>query len=274
MLHFAVAGTPHTTPKPGGTVKGLKHAHSLGITAMEMEWVQNVPKNPERMAEIRSTAEEFGMYLTVHAPYYVNLNTQEKPKLAASKRRILDAMEMGQLAGAHSVCVHPAFYMGMDPDEAFRNVHKATEDILDQAKKKKLTINLAFETMGKGTQFGTLEEVLKLSKEFGIYPCVDPAHMHARTNGEWNTAEEWNEMFDLYEKYLGKKSLKNVHMHFSGIAYTAKGERHHLPLKESDARWKDFLQVIKDRNIEGTIVCESPLLEEDTLLMQKQFAKL
>jgi len=274
MLNFAVAGSPHSTPKPGGSVEGLKRAHRLGITAMELEWVQSVPKNPERMEEIRETAEELDMYLTVHAPYFVNLNAKEKEKLEASKKRILAAMEMGQLAGAHSVCVHPAFYLGMDPKKAYENVRHATDDILTRSKKKKLKINLAFETMGKGTQFGTLEEVLKLSKEFGIYPCIDSAHMHARTNGKWNSAKEWDEMLDLYQKYLGKKSLKYVHMHFSGIEYTAKGERRHLPLKESDAKWKDFLKVLKKRKVEGSLICESPLLEKDTLLMQKTYSRI
>lgn len=273
MLHFAVAGVPHTTPGSGGTVKGLEHAASLGITAMEMEWVQRVPKNPERIEEIAQTAKKLNMYLTVHAPYFINLNAQEEEKLEASKIRILDAMEMGQLAGAHSVCVHPAFYLKMDLEEVYDNVYRATEDIMKRAHKKNLTINLGFETMGKPTQFGTLEEVLRLSKEFGIYPTIDPAHMHARTNGQWNTEAEWNEMFDLYEHYLGSKSLKSVHMHYSGIEYTEKGERKHLPLKESDAKWKDFLKVLKNRKVEGTVVCESPLLEEDTLLMQKQYAK-
>ena len=84
----------------------------------------------------------------------------------------------------------------------------------------------------------------------------------------------WNEMFDLYEKYLGKESLKSMHMHYSGIEYTEKGERKHLPLQKSDAKWKDFLKVLKKRNIEGTVVCESPLLEEDTLLLKKEFDKL
>lgn len=241
---------------------------------MELEWVQSVPKNPERMKEIRKTAESCQMYLTVHAPYFVNLNAKEKEKLEASKKRILDAMEMGQLAGAHSVCVHPAFYLGMEPEKTYENVRKATDDIMSRAKKKKLTINLAFETMGKGTQFGTLEEVLRLSKEFGIYPCIDSAHMHARSNGKWNSKSEWNEMIDLYQKYLGKKSLKKVHMHFSGIEYTEKGELRHLPLKESDAKWQDFIEVLHKRGIEGSIVCESPVMEQDTILMQKTYSRL
>ncbi len=272
--HFAVAGVPRATPGKAGTMEGIRYAHALGITAMEMEWVQSVPKNPEHMEEIRSISEELGTYLTVHAPYYINLNARDPEKLEASKFRILRAMEMGQLAGAKSVCVHPAFYLGMNPEDVLENVRRATEDILTKASQRKLTINLAFETMGKIAQFGTLEEVLKISKEFGIYPCIDPAHMHARSNGLWNSTKEWNAMFDLYDEYLGSKSLKSVHMHFSGIEYTAKGERRHLPLRASDARWEDFLSVLKAREIEGVLVCESPLLEEDTLLLQNSYNKL
>jgi deoxyribonuclease-4 len=274
MLHFAVAGIPTTTPKPGGTVEGLKEAKKLGISAMEIEWVQRVPDNPERMKEIRETAEALDMTLTCHAPYYINLNSPEEEKLEASKKRILLALRMSELAGIRSVCVHPAFYLGMDPKIAFENVRHAVDDIMKQKKNSFPSVNLGLETMGKPTQFGTLEEVLKISKEFDIYPVIDPAHMHARTNGKVNSYEEWDEMFDLYEKYLGTKSLKHVHMHFSGIAYGPKGEKHHLPLEESDAKWREFLQVLKDRKIEGTVVCESPLLEKDTLLMQKTYTSL
>jgi len=274
MLQFAVAGSPHSTPSPGGTVGGLLQAKKLGITAMEIEWVQNVPKSIERMAEIRETAETLGITLTVHAPYFVNLNSPDKAKLAASKRRVLDALSMAELCGARSVCVHAAFNLGLPPEKVFDNVHRATEDIMKHKRALFPHVNLAYETMGKPTQFGTLEDVLKVSKEFGNYPCVDPAHMHARENGKVNSREEWNDMFDLYQKYLGAKSLKQVHMHFSGIAYTAKGERMHLPLERSDAQWEDFLKVLKKRKTEGVVVCESPLLEKDTLLMQKFFEKM
>jgi deoxyribonuclease-4 len=125
-LHFAVAGVPHSTPKPGGTVEGLKHAKKLGITAMEIEWVQNVPKDPKRMKEIRQTAEALEMTLTVHAPYYVNLNSPDPAKLSASIGRIVSALEMSELAGVRSVCVHAAFNLGQQPDVVYKNVKAAT----------------------------------------------------------------------------------------------------------------------------------------------------
>ncbi len=274
MLHFAVAGVPASTPSPGGTVKGLEHAHSLGITAMELEWVQRVPLSPERMIEIRDTATKLKMYLTCHAPYYINLNSPDHEKLQASKKRIIDALSMAEIAGVRSVCVHAAFYLGMDVKVVFENVRRAVDDVLKVKKKLFPSVNLGLETMGKPTQFGTLDEVLRISAEFDIYPVLDPAHMHARTNGAVNTADEWNDMFDQYVKFLGTKSLSSVHMHYAGIAYGAKGEKHHLPLKESDARWEDFLSVLKKRGVNGTVVCESPLLEKDTLLLQKTYGKL
>lgn len=273
MLRFAVAGAPLSTPGARGSLLGLKRAHELGIQAMELEWVQSVPKNPEHMLKIRELAESLDITLTVHAPYYVNLNSPEKATLMASIKRILDALSMSELAGVRSVCVHAAFNLGQSPDVVYKNVSKAVAMIMDKKAKLFPHVNLALETMGKQAQFGTMEDSLKISKEFGNYPCVDPAHLHARANGGVNSKKEWNEMFDLYEKYLGKKSLKNVHMHFSGIAYGEKGEKNHLPLQDSDANWEDFLKVLSERKIEGTVVCESPAMEDDTLLMKETYER-
>jgi deoxyribonuclease-4 len=274
MLRFAVAGSPLSTPKPGGTIEGLKRAAALGIRAMEIEWVQAVPKDPARMELIRKTAEELDITLTVHAPYYVNLNSPEPAKLQASIDRVLLALRMSELAGVRSVCVHPAFYLGKPPEEAMVNVRSAVMRIMKEKKKLFPHVNLALETMGKPTQFGTLDEVLAISKEFDIYPTLDPAHMHARSNGAFNTYEQWDAMFDAYQAALGKESLTHVHMHYSGIAYGPRGEKHHLPFRESDAKWQDFLQVLVDRKIGGTVVCESPAMEDDTLLLMQTYQSL
>lgn len=274
MLLFATPGCPQTTPKPGGTLEGLKRTKELGIAAMEMEWVQRVPTNVEHMEQIGALAKDLGIALTVHAPYFINLNADDKEKLVASKRRILDALRMAQIAGVVSVCVHAAFYLGKPPEDALENVRKAVDDILKSKQKLFPDVNLGLETMGKQTQFGTMEEVLTISKEFDLYPVIDPAHLHARANGGVNSAKEWHEMLDLYEEFLGYASLQKMHLHYSGIAYGPKGEKHHLPLKESDAKWQDFLAVLKDRKVGGVCVCESPLMEMDTLVLKSTYEGL
>ncbi|MFA6522952.1 MAG: TIM barrel protein [Candidatus Peribacteraceae bacterium] len=274
MLKFAVAGSPLTTPKPGGTLEGLRRAKVLGIEAMEIEWVQNVPSDSKRMEEIRALAEELEVTLTVHAPYYVNLNSPEPEKLAASKNRIIRALAQAEIAGAISVCVHAAFNLGMLPEKVYSNVRRAVADIMKNKTKLFPHVNLALETMGKPTQFGSLEDTLKISKEFGIYPCVDFAHLHAREQGALNTAKEFDVLLDQYVDVLGKDSLKTMHIHYSGIAFGKGGERKHLPLKESDARWKDLLAVLKRRKVGGVLVCESPSMERDTILLLKTYRGL
>lgn len=274
MLLFAVPGTPRSTPLPGGTIEGLKRTKELGLSAMEIEWVQRVPGNIEHIEAVGTTAKHLGITLTIHAPYFVNFNAIDANKREASIKRVLTCLMMAEIVGAVSVCVHPAFYLGMEPKKTMDNVRRCMDRIMKHRDRVFPHVNLGLETMGKPTQFGTLTEVLSISKEFDCYPCIDPAHLHARSNGKINSRDEWDAMLDEYIDVLGKKSLEQMHLHYSGIAYGPKGERHHLPLQESDAKWEEFLRVLKNRNIGGICVCESPLQEEDTLLMKERYEKL
>lgn len=271
VLRIACPGAPRSTPGSGGTLAGLKHAKSLGINAMEIEWVQSVPKNEVHVAALGKLARDLGIGLTVHAPYFINLNSDDDSKLSASRVRILDALAMAQICGAVSVCVHAAFNGGKDPAHVTDNIRRSTEAILKKKSSLFPDVNLAYETMGKHSQWGTLDETLAIAKEFDLYPCIDVAHMHARQNGAINSAKEFDELFDRYAEVLGKKSLKNMHIHYSGIAYGEKGEKHHLTFEESDLRWTDFLKVLKKREIGGFLVCESPAMEDDTLLLQRTY---
>ena len=102
-------------------------------------------------------------------------------------------------------------------------------------------------------------------------PCIDFAHLHARSGGKYNTSLEFKEILEKVEKMLGKEGLQNMHIHMSGIAYSEKGEKNHLILKESDFNYKDLLKVWKEFKIKGVVINESPNIEVDALLMKKTF---
>jgi deoxyribonuclease IV len=104
-------------------------------------------------------------------------------------------------------------------------------------------------------------------------PCVDFAHLHARTNGKYNSYDEFSEIFQKIEKKLGKRGLDNMHIHITGIAYGPKGEKHHLNLKESDFKYKELAKAFRDFRIKGVVTSESPNIEEDALMMQKLYDK-
>jgi deoxyribonuclease-4 len=125
------------------------------------------------------------------------------------------------------------------------------------------------ETTGKGTQWGDIDEVIRLSKDFDkVLPCVDFAHLHARSNGEFNTYDEFARILEKMADGIGAYSLENFHGHVAGIAYSEKGEKHHLNLEESDMKYKDLLRAMKVFNVKGVLTCESPNIEDDTKLLK------
>src|SRR5690606_3229979 len=160
--------------------------------------------------------------------------------------------------------------------EVYLRARDKLEEITALLREEGFEVNLRPETMGKGAMFGTLEEVVQLSKEIdGVEPCIDIAHLHARTgDGSFNSYDEFADMFRLVRDELGGRGLKTMHFHLSGIEYTQAGERHHLMLEESDLDWRAFLQACVDFEVEGRILVESPNQEEDALLVQAAYREM
>lgn len=272
-LLFGTAGIP-LSAEPRTTIDGIRHVRKLSLGAMELEFVRSVNISRDRAPEIRRAAEESNVVLTCHAPYFINLNSLEKAKVKASIGRILDSARIANLCGAYSVCFHAGFYMKQEPKKAYDNVKRNMKEITSALKKEGNKIWIRPETTGKETQFGNVDEILQLSQELdNVMPCVDFAHFHARTNGKYNTYSEFAGILESIEKKLGKKGLEEMHIHLTGIAYGPKGEKNHLTLEESDLKYHELLKALKDFNVKGVAISESPNIEQDALLMQKIFEK-
>ena len=157
----------------------------------------------------------------------------------------------------------------------FSSCFKHSQELNKSNEEENNNIWIRPETTGKGTQWGTLEEIVKLSKEFkNVLPCIDFAHIHARNNGTFNTYDEFSKMIEFTANELGNDVLDNMHMHLAGIEYGPKGEKNHLLLENSDMNYKDLLKVFKEFNIKGVLVCESPNIEEDTKLLKEYYLSL
>ena len=272
-LLFGTAGIP--VGAKGTTADGIRHVRKLGLGAFELEFVRSINISKEKAPLIRKAAEESNIVLTCHAPYYINLNSEEKGKVEASISRILNSARIVNLCGGYSVCFHAGFYMGQEPKKVYETIKHNLKEITSALKKENNNIWIRPETTGKETQFGNVDEILQLSQELdNVMPCVDFAHFHARTNGKYNTYDEFAGILEAIEKKLGKKGLENMHIHITGIAYGPKGEKNHLNLGESDLNYKELLKVLKDFKAKGVVISESPNIEEDALLMKKTYEKL
>ncbi len=212
----------------------------------------------------------------MHAPYYINLNSQTAEKMAASDERLLAAARKGYLSGATDIIFHPGSYHSQPPEQVYERAKEKLLELTGILREEGVDVLLRPETMGKRAMFGTLEEVVQLSKEIdGIEPCIDIAHLHARMgDGTLNTYDEFVEMFKYIERELGREGLETMHIHLSGIEYTEAGERNHLLLDESDLDWRGFLQACVDFEVAGRIVGESPNQEEDALLAMAEYRRL
>lgn len=273
MLRFGTAGTPISASKRD-TLSGVKRVREIGLDCMEVEFVRGVRMGAETAKKVGQAAIEMDVALSVHAPYYINLNSRETEKVDASRKRILDSVRIGNIFKARGVVFHPAFYHGDSSDTVYGIVKTHLLEMAAQLEDEGIDVLLRPETTGKASQFGTLTELLEMSAELeGVMPCLDFSHMHAR-EGAMNSYEEFCQILDMVEGYLGREGLDNMHIHVSGIEYGPKGEKKHLVLEESDMDYHGLVRAWKEYDIKGIVICESPNLEGDALLLQKVYREL
>lgn len=242
-------------------VSNLEYYKSLGISACEIAFTYGAYIKTKKQAEpIKQAAEKLKISLSIHAPYWINLNSEDKEKIEQSKKRILRSLEVGTWLGATHIVFHAGYYGKLSKPETYENIKKQILEIQEEIKKNKYTPKLAPEVMGKINVFGSIEEISKLSKETKTGACIDVAHILARYK-ENKFSETWKAF----------NHLKEFHIHFSGIEYTEKGEKNHKRPTE-----KEITNLLKNlpKNKPITIISESPSPVEDTILTLDKYTKL
>ena len=224
--------------------ENLKIYHEAGLKACEIAFTYGAYiKKIEDAKRIGKIAKKLGIQLSIHAPYWINLNSDELQKIEASKKRILKSCKIGHWLGAKVVVFHAGYFGKRSKEETYKNIKNRIKEILKEIKKNKWDIKIAPETMGKINVFGSVEEISNLVKDTGCCFCLDFAHILAR-----DKRVEWKKIKKLFPQ-------KNWHCHFSGIVYGEKGERHHKKTEKQE--WKNLIKNLpKNKNI--TIINESP----------------
>lgn len=277
-FQFGTVGSPNTMPKKSsGSVGAIQYMVELGLDSLELGWVRSVRVSEKTCSEIKMTAEARGISLSVHAPYYINLNADEDewPK---SRKRLMDAAQYGFLAGATDIIFHPGSYFGKPAQEVMPIVLNRLSGCVEDLRLARVDVTLRPETMGKSAMLGSIEDTIEMSQELtSVKPCLDFAHLHARTgDGTMNTYDEWVRLLEFYSNSLGEPALRNLHCHISGIEYSDKGEREHLPIEQSDLDYRALFQALHEFSCGGRILTESPeeALEGDARLLKKVWMEI
>ena len=264
MIWLGPAGIPLVS-KERNTLEGIRTVARLGLNAMEIQFVRGIKMNLAYAKECGKVAKELNVKLSIHAPYYINLSSKDVRKVEASKERILASVERAIVMNAEIVVFHPGYYGSLSKEKVFELIKEGCEEIVEEIKGKNVFLGL--ETTGRVSQFGELEEIIRVCKEVkGCVPVIDWAHVYARNGGKI----DYSKILDIVEKL----KLPYLHTHFSCIDFSlleeGKGnERRHLELKAGRPPFKPLAVEILKRKMDVVIISESPILEEDSLRMKE-----
>ncbi len=268
-LLFGVSGLPLGTGQKFNYASGISYLKDFGLDAMELLFVHSVNVSDKNKAAILKNKLTNHFYLSAHGSYYINLNADELEKQAKSITRILAAVAALAKVQGRSLIFHPGFYLKDSTATTYATIRKNLSKLPYQG------IDYRLETTGKGTQFGTLQELVSLCKEISSCKlCVDFAHIHARNNGSLKNYEDFVDILQYILAELGRVALDDLHIHMGGVEYSKKGEKNHLPLEESDFNFVACLKALKKFNVKGCIICEGPRVEYDALLLKRTYETL
>jgi deoxyribonuclease IV len=250
MIRIGPAGIP-SNPE-----EGLSILHDKGLTAAEIPFTHRIWMDNQRAAAL-SKLNTFGISLSIHAPYYVNLASTDRGIVERSMQRILDSCDRAHHMHATHVVFHPGYRGKSDPYDAIRD---RVLEMVDAA--KGLKVLLAPETAGKQSLFGTVEELLRLKDETGCAMCVDFAHLYAQSLGKVS----WKDVFDSIS------AEKHLHCHVSGMRFGQKGELGHEDLEP--AFFRPIAEEMIKQGHDATIISESPVPMDGALTVKSVFQSL
>ena len=272
-LLFGTAGIPLST-FPQETGEGIRRISELGLDCMEIEFVQGIYLGESQAKAVAEMARNHKINLSVHAPYYLNFNAHDPSKLKNSQSILIKASRIAQLCGASSVVFHPGFYLKDSSEKAGYSIRDSLQKVIHTLEAEDINVKLRPESAGRTSQYGSIDEIIFLAKALEkTAPCVDFAHWHARS-GTNNSYEEFCGILEAMRTQLGISSLTDMHIHVSGIEYGQSGEKKHLPILSSDLRYQGLMRALKDFDVSGSLICESPNREEDALLLKACYHKV
>jgi len=267
MTRFGPSGNDISFYEQGfkSSIQAPAWLHDLGLTAFEVNFGRGVKMSPKTANELGEQARKHNISVSAHAPYFVNLATNDKERTQSSYKYIKDAITvLGQINasdGPNRLVVHIGSQCKLDRPTALRNTNKNLTWVVNKLREDGLdNFMLCIETMGRYKTIGNVEEICDLC---AVDPCVIPTldfgHINAWEQGSLQTnPNRIGEIIDYCCKTLGDK-MKHVHIHYSAIVYTKAGEHCHTTL--DDAKWafpfEPLAAAIKAKKLEPTIICES-----------------
>ncbi len=250
----------------------------IGLNAYEYSLTRGVNIGEATARTIGVNANRFGIAMSVHAPYYISLATEDETTAANTMNHFLKSMEAARWMGADRIAFHMGGIGKLKRREAMELAKRRLAAILEEAQKRGLTgPKLAAETHGKVNQLGTVDEIIEVCKlSPQIIPLVDFAHLYAVAGGGFSQPQDYGQVFEQIAMQLGDETARNLHVHFSSIEFTKGGEKRHWGFQdEFGPPYQPLMQWVAKQELAPRIICESAGTQsEDAKTMQDFYLAL
>ena len=247
----------------------------VGLDAFEYQCGRGVNIGEEKARALGKLADEAGIMLSLHAPYYISMSSVEEEKRLNSINYILSSAKAVDFMGGNRIIVHTGSCGKLPRDEALKLAMNTMELSLKALQDAGLShIHICPETMGKINQLGDFNEVMTLCEmDKSLIPCIDFGHLNARTYGQVNSKDAFKYIIEEMGNRLGEDRMKHFHSHFSKIEWTNGGEKKHLTFADSvfGPNFEPLMELVAEYGLEPTIICESDNTQSQDALKMKQY---
>lgn len=263
MIRFGPSGNSESFYDQGykSSVQMPAWLRKMGLNAYEYQCNRGVKINKKTAEELGQEAVRNDIFLSIHAPYYINMASAEEDKRKNSKRYILESMTVAKWMGAKRVVVHTGSCSSVSRKWALKTAIEVLRETIREADEMGLTdITICPEVLGKINQLGTLEEILEMCMiDERLIPTIDFGHLHARGMGCLNSPEDFEKVIDNIENCLGIERTQKLHVHFSRVEFTTGGEKKHWTIDDIQygPEFEHLAGILIKKSMEPVIICES-----------------
>lgn len=262
QIKFGPAGNAQSFADAGfkATADAPRWLHDMGLNAYEYQCGRGVNIGETTARKIAAQAAQYGIAMSLHAPYYINLSNRDEERVQKNIGYVLASCQAATWLGADRIVVHTGGVGKQSRTKAFENTKENVRDILNAVEQAGYTTTICLETMGKQSVIGSAEEIFELvALDDRLLPCIDFGHLNARTCGKCSTEEEFAQVLDLMENTIGIARARVFHSHFSHIEYGPKGEVRHLTFADEQygPDFAPLAKLIAQRGWTPRFICES-----------------
>lgn len=244
----------------GGVSKAFENVESIGAQAFALftknqrRWDSKPleEKEIELFKILLKSSKISPDFILPHNSYLQNLGSPDPEKREKSLNSFIDEMTRCNQLGLNKINIHPGSHLNeITTDECISLIANS----INTAHKKIPNVTVILEnTAGQGSNIGSkFEEIGKIinliedKNRIGV--CLDTCHTLA-SGYELKDEEGYNKTLDEFEKYIGFKYLRGVHLNDSMFDTGSKKDRHQS-IGKGKLGEEFFIRFMNDRRFDN-----------------------